>query len=102
VGIDQNPGLFAFRRAFGTIALASIVVFGLGALAATTIDPVYKGVPLSAWLKYAADPNPALNADVGDPSEAVRQIGTNGIPLLLQMLEMPDSEPGRNLSASPQ
>jgi hypothetical protein len=59
-------------------------------------------VPLSAWLKYAADPNPALNADVGDPSEAVRQIGTNGIPLLLQMLEMPDSEPGRNLSASPQ
>jgi hypothetical protein len=51
------------------------------------IDPLYKGKPLSHWLK-----NEYWKADAGsDLKEAVRQIGTNGIPTLLHLLRSKDS-----------
>jgi hypothetical protein len=55
----------------------------------TAAEPNYNGKPLSEWLFYLMplEHNP-YNPQPGEPTpeEAVRQIGTNGIPTLLDIL----------------
>ncbi len=53
-------------------------------------EPVYEGKPLSYWLK-GYDPIEGSEPGRQQTDEAVRQIGTNAIPLLLRMLREQDS-----------
>ncbi len=51
-------------------------------------EPVYKGKPLSAWLN---DLYPQLNEDTNQAaSAAFRQMGTNAIPALLEIIQSGD------------
>jgi hypothetical protein len=51
-------------------------------------EPVYHGKPLTHWLVELQFPYPPTD---GDPREAIRTIGTNGIPVLLRLLRAHDS-----------
>lgn len=70
-----------------TIALAVLVVAALSLTVRRafrqieTCDPVYQGKRLSQWLDDLGSQNPALAVWAW---EAVRQIGTNAVPLLLK------------------
>jgi hypothetical protein len=80
------------------ILLAAIVVVAMGVLTWFLIrprEPVYDGKPLSVWLQRYGD----LNYDTvseqlwhREADEAVRKIGTNALPLLLELLEAKDSK----------
>lgn len=84
------------------ILFAILAVAMLGALAwmvlspRTEPEPVYQGKSLSAWLEYYDPLNTnRLFAPQMDPAEratqtAIRQMGTNAIPTMLQMLRTPD------------
>jgi hypothetical protein len=57
-------------------------------------EPVFEGRPLSSWLENHL-PSSAANPPYGSPGwkkadEAIRQIGTNGIPTLLEMMRAKD------------
>lgn len=75
-------------------ALAAALVGVIAWQAAQPSEPVYKGKPLSLWLRNYTTydhygwiyPRRAPQAD-----EAVRQIGTNAIPTLLRLLRARDS-----------
>ena len=71
------------------VALVGVIVWQV---AQPADEPIYKGKPLSGWLK--AYVNNAKSSD--DPqllkvNEAVRQAGTNAIPTLLRLLRAKDS-----------
>ncbi len=72
------------------IALAVLLFLGLFGFTAWQVvrprEPVYQGRRLSAWLeRFRPD------GDTPDVDEAVRAVGTNAIPLLLQNLQAKDS-----------
>ena len=77
------------------IALAGLVAVALAGFVLTTFrttEPQFDGQPLSFWLREVESlPDPA-SARWQRAARAVRQIGTNGIPSLLAMLQMPDSQ----------
>jgi HEAT repeat protein len=54
------------------------------------VDPVYSGKPLSRWLEEYDSSGPTVNH--ADVDTAVRAIGTNGIPLALDLLQIRDSD----------
>jgi HEAT repeat protein len=55
-------------------------------------EPVYQGKPLGFWLKGYSGYTSITNGPSSEQAdEAVRQIGTNAIPLLLRMLRAKDS-----------
>ncbi len=62
---------------------------------AGSLEPVYEGKPLSYWLEgYNRSPGQSqakTEPNRNQASEAVRNIGTNAIPFLLQMLQQRDS-----------
>lgn len=59
-----------------------------------TNEPLYKGKPLTSWLElYKLGPNRNLAEDFKQANEAVRSLGTNAIPTLLQMLRMTGPDP---------
>src|ERR1700722_4378595 len=72
------------------ILFSALLVMLLGGFAWWLLlpsEPSYQGKPLSAWLQeYRVDRMGSPDAD-----EAVRHIGTNAIPALLQMLRASDS-----------
>jgi hypothetical protein len=72
------------RRIFLITLLALALMGGLVWLALPPREPVYQGKTLSEWLE------PGLNAP--GTEEAIRHIGTNGIPTLLRMLRAHDSK----------
>ncbi|HYG34171.1 MAG TPA: hypothetical protein VEC99_05275, partial [Clostridia bacterium] len=59
-------------------------------------EPVYQGKTLSAWLNEA---NPRTSLLTDTAAEAVRHMGTNAVPYLLQQLGAPES-PVNELAAS--
>ena len=72
------------------IAVAVLLFLGLFGFTAWQVvrprEPVYQGRRLSAWLeRFSPD------GDTPDVDEAVRTVGTNTIPLLLQNLQAKDS-----------
>ncbi|MDB6067251.1 MAG: repeat protein [Pedosphaera sp.] len=69
------------------IGVLAVVVWWM--LRSAEQEPVYKGKPLSAWLRgYDAG---MLSEERKEADEAVRQIGTNAIPILLRMMHAKDS-----------
>src|SRR6476469_7018105 len=54
-------------------------------------DPVYQGHPLSVWLR-GLGPQTSDIAGRPEAEEALHDIGTNAIPMLLSMLRAEDSE----------
>jgi HEAT repeat protein len=88
-------------KRFG-IVLAVLFVAFLGVIiwqAWRTPEPVYQGRALSYWLEgydtgndnqtHPKGPSPPTFVEA---NEAIRQIGTNAVPALLQMLEQKDSK----------
>ena len=67
----------------------SAFIGGLVWVCARSSDPVYKNTPLSDWLK-SYDPRILIN-NKDEVDDAVRHIGTNGIPTLLNMLRARES-----------
>jgi hypothetical protein len=54
-----------------------------------TSEPLYKGKPLMSWLElYSPSPDRNFAEGFKQANEAVRSLGTNAIPTLLQMLRM--------------
>jgi len=80
-----------------SIALSILLVVILGGLTWEiwrNREPVYKGKPLSYWLKGMAD-SPATGKDypkMNEAVEALEQIGTNATPTLLKMLRAHDGQ----------
>jgi len=93
-------------RAILILALAAPIVLGLALLAIHGLEPSYQGKRLGAWLEElpakstvpapgsvigASSPSPQFDPTVEAASAAVRQIGTNAIPTLLDLLRRRDS-----------
>lgn len=74
------------------IAAVSLLVF----ITWRSIEPRYQGKPLSYWLaRISPTPNPGVARGVRrdqQAAEAIRQIGTNALPILLAMTKAHDSE----------
>jgi tetratricopeptide (TPR) repeat protein len=78
------------------MALLFVVIAGWIYLALPAKEPFHNGKPLSYWLMRYEGLVGQTGEDGDDPEvrecrEAIRQIGTNAIPLLLQMLRAKDS-----------
>lgn len=72
----------------GFVVLLAIIVGGVAKMAKSSApDPEYKGKRLSEWLgsAHVVDPKSGLL-----PEDAVRAIGTNGIPKMLEMIAAKD------------
>jgi hypothetical protein len=81
------------RRRRIIIVLAACVLVGIGIVAfwLAEREPEYKGKKLSTWLKiYYKDGSGEVGAAQRDAAEAVRHIGTNAIPSLLNWLRYRD------------
>jgi hypothetical protein len=75
--------------ALGFFALATILLV----IARPSSEPTYKGKPLRYWLRGYRPGNFSWNESTLDTAnEAVRNLGTNAIPTLLEMLQRTDSE----------
>ena len=75
------------------IALALFLVSIAGVIAWQALrprEPVYGGKPLSVWLKSFDLDVPKAEVDVA--SDAVRQIGTQSLPMLLEMISSEDRD----------
>jgi hypothetical protein len=72
-------------------ALLAVLVWAVLRASAPAPEPVYNGKPLSYWLGvYSSDTN--VNGRTWGESEyAIQEIGTNAIPIFLQMLRAHDS-----------
>jgi hypothetical protein len=71
-----------------------IVCFALIVSVVRAAEPTYEGRPLSEWLLLNSSPSFAQQySPEGSPSpaEAIRQIGTNGIPTMLDILGVTSS-----------
>src|SRR5579871_1016636 len=75
------------------IAAVFVLAAAIGGLARWTLraprEPVYQGKRLSEWLKDANDING--ETPVPDAVNAIKAIGTNAVPFLIQMLQYKDS-----------
>jgi HEAT repeat protein len=78
--------------------LAIVIIFMVAVIAWLALskpaEPVYQGKPLSVWLEVytTATDGGARSVQLGrETDEAVRHIGTNAIPFLLNMLQARDS-----------
>jgi HEAT repeat protein len=83
-----------YRYLLALVATAVLAVIAWASLSGPP-NPVYQGKRLSVWLKRydnLSNLNPYKNlTDRQEPDTAVRQIGTNSIPMLLSMLRAKDS-----------
>lgn len=85
------PVKFWLKSALVIVAVGIILAWAW--MPKATREPEYAGRTLTQWLERAE--NNWTNIKVTDEcADAVRQIGTNGLPLLLQMLAAPE-EPWR-------
>ena len=87
------------RQRFWLTTLAALVLILLVGLVWSPIrqaprEPVYLGKPLSRWLRtYAPSSSSGRGSrEWSQADDAVRHIGTNGIPILLNMLREKDSK----------
>ena len=86
------------RRVYVTLAVALVILVGViewQALGPQKCEPVYQGRRLSVWLGrydyYAGRVTVTKALSMREADEAVRQIGTNAIPVLLRRLRTRDS-----------
>src|SRR5436190_3993435 len=86
--------LMAKKRRILLVALLVVVVGGIIWLClqlAEPPEPVYKGKPLSYWFEgYTYKRNRQQPPTHDQADEAIRQMGTNALPILLRMLQLPN------------
>jgi HEAT repeat protein len=75
---------------FAAMALATVGVIWWLFWGPSNSEPIYKGKRLSYWLQGYSG-RLLKKPKWGDTDEAIRQIGTNGIPAMLKMLQAKDS-----------
>src|SRR5260221_656677 len=78
------------------VFLAGALVLSLW-MASRPREPIYEGRPLTSWLERHV-PTSAANPPYNSPvfrkaDDALREIGTNAIPTLLQMIRAKDPPP---------
>lgn len=72
--------------------LIAVVLLSLAALVACVLvlpdrEPAWQGRTFGAWLRDFDADEPEVRASAAD---AIRQIGTNALPLIIQRLQHPD------------
>src|SRR5436190_223801 len=89
----------AKKRRILLVALLVVVVGGIILLFLRSREPLYQAKPLSYWLAAYDSGNYNLSHPKGPPpptrdqaAEAVRQMGTQALPILLRMLQKPNSK----------
>lgn len=75
---------------FGLVAVLLGSLSLVVAFSRRPADPVYEGQPLSKWVADYSSRSATLGSKMWD-RRAIREIGTNGLPLLLKMLKRRDS-----------
>jgi len=86
------------RWVASTLLIALILVFAIIPLLFR--EPKYEGKTIREWI-YALDPHVDARAQHDRASEVLKQIGTNGVPVITSILSEPKrgiAEPIRNLS----
>ena len=77
-------------RAIALVVLLAVIATVVAFIALRPREPVYEGKRLSEWLRDLDDNT--LAADSRNRAvDAVRQIGTNCVPTLVDMLQSSDS-----------
>ena len=81
------------RRAIALVVPATVFAVSLFLFLSRAHEPVYQGKPLSAWLEnyLGGDGQMATPENERAADLAVRQIGTNALPLLVEMMGAKDS-----------
>src|SRR6266567_1689354 len=78
------------RFAYFSIVGIIIVAILLAAICATPRDPCFNGRSLDSWLDDLARPGVSYSTHA-EAADAVKKMGTNAIPKLLEMLTSEDS-----------
>lgn len=74
-------------RQVAIVALGTAVFLAACSAVHTSREPVYRGKPLSVWLKLMGSKESELHKGAID---AIRQTGTNGLPMMVEMLQSQD------------
>src|SRR6266849_1668863 len=99
-----QPAGMGKKRGILLAVLVVALIGGLGWLVLRPREPAYQDKPLSAWLEQYYGSNLTLITDTNSPARleaenAIRQIGTNGLPLLLRLISTRDSPLTKQLQA---
>ena len=88
----QSSSLSTSRRTVGVgIAVLALAAFGAWWWPKSQDEPVYRGKTLSAWLDDRHEPYPGSVVLTKEAEAAVRAIGTDAIPSLMNWLRASDS-----------
>lgn len=72
----------------GGVLLAAVLVAWAIQISSVRTEPTHDGRPLSHWLEDLRAENPVVRTN---GAVAIRKIGTNALPHLIQLIETPDS-----------
>ena len=76
------------RRRLGLIVVLGVAITAAAFFALRPREPVYQGKPLSEWIDRL---NVGSDEQIQVAEEAVRHLGTNGLPALIRMIDSEDS-----------
>jgi len=81
------------------LLLTSAIVSLVAVPSVRSSEPGYKGRPLSEWLLVLEEGHTLSGEPVeaSDAQEAVRQIGTNGIPIMIDLLNVYDERSAKKV-----
>jgi ABC-type oligopeptide transport system substrate-binding subunit len=89
----MNPHRQTLKICFQIIFL---LLLALSSLQAS--EPSYNGKPLSEWLLILKERHAFEMIDEADAQAAIRQIGTNGIPIMIDLLNVYDERSAKKVS----
>src|SRR5262245_40338529 len=80
------------KKAFGIFLVVALVAFIVSLRSSWSAEPVYQGKTLTAWLRqYREGQEGRLGHLSRDQAgRAIREIGTNAVPVLLTMIAQKD------------
>ncbi len=91
--VGHNDGVKRVKTAFVVLLAALAGVIGWQ-VAKVNDEPAYRGKRLTAWLTEIRTENVSPETGQREPceaDEAIRELGTNGIPTMLRLLRVRDS-----------
>jgi hypothetical protein len=88
----MKPHRQIFKICFQIIFLSLLTL-----LSAYASEPSYNGKPLSEWLLILKERHAFESIEEADAQEAVRQIGTNGIPTMIDLLNVYDERSAKKV-----
>jgi hypothetical protein len=80
-----------------TLLLTSAIACLVAAPSARSSEPSYNGRPLSEWLLILKERHAFEMIDEADAQAAIRQIGTNGIPTMIDLLNVYDERSAKKV-----